>query len=50
VGADKPDIDDTVGIVDADHQAITVAGDVEHHTVIRQETGRVKLPFSAASL
>jgi len=34
VRADEPDIDDPIGIIDPHHNAILVAGDVEHRTAV----------------
>ena len=32
--ADEPHIDDSIGIIDPHHNAILVAGDVEHRTAV----------------
>jgi hypothetical protein len=36
VRADVPDIDDPIGIINPNHDAILVAGDVEHGTPLKR--------------
>jgi hypothetical protein len=59
VRADEPHIDDSIGIIDPHHNAILVAGDVEHRTTVlenaRAANGslyvrRPALPWMAATL
>jgi hypothetical protein len=43
--ADESDVDDAIGIIDPDHDAVLVAGDVEDCTAILQDTGAPDIPF-----
>jgi hypothetical protein len=39
VRSDEPNVDDPIGVIDPHHDAILIAGDVEHHTAIPEDAG-----------
>ena len=45
MGAYEPDIDDPIRIVDPDHNAVLVAGDVEYRAAVLENTGAAYIPF-----
>ena len=45
MGAYEPDIDDPIRVVDPDHDAILVAGDVEYRAAVLGNTGAAYIPF-----
>ena len=50
MGADKPDVDDAIRIVDPDHDAILVAGNVEDRTAILENTGAADISLDMRRL
>ncbi len=40
MGADEPDINHPVGVVDPDYQTILVSRQIKHHSAIFENTGR----------
>ena len=47
MGADEPDVDHAVGIVDPDHNAILVAGNVEDRAAIPENASTTYIAFDA---
>jgi hypothetical protein len=43
MGAYEPDVDDAIGVVDPDHNAILVAGDIKDHAAIFENTGAAEI-------
>src|ERR1700728_4010398 len=43
MGADKPDINDAIWIVDPDHQAILISGDIKDRTAVLENTGAANI-------
>jgi hypothetical protein len=50
MGPDKPDADNAIRIVDPDHYAILVAGDVEDRTAILENTGAADISLDIRRL
>ena len=50
VGAYEPDVHDAIGIVDPDHDAILVAGDVKHHAAIPEDARAAEIPLDVRRL
>src|SRR5882757_4301992 len=50
MSADKPDIDDAVGIVDPDHDAIFIAGNVKDDASILENARATDIPFDIRRL
>jgi hypothetical protein len=48
MAADEPDIDDAIRIVDPDHEAILVAGDVKDRAAVLENTGAANFRLTSA--
>ena len=43
--ANEPYVNDTIWVVDPHHDAILVAGDIEHHAAVLENAGRADVAF-----
>jgi len=43
--ANEPYVDDAIRVVDPRHDAILVAGDIEHHAAVLEDAGRPNVAF-----
>jgi hypothetical protein len=50
MGADEPDINDAIRIVDPDHEAILVAGDVKDRAAVLENTGAANISLDVRRL
>src|ERR1700678_424891 len=50
MSADKPDINDAIRIVDPNHEAILIAGDIEHRTAVLEDTGAANISLDVRRL
>jgi hypothetical protein len=45
MGADEPDVDYSIMVIDPHHDAILVAGNIEHHAAILEDAGTADVPL-----
>src|SRR3984893_15470961 len=50
MSTNEADVDDAIRIVDPDHDAILVAGDVEDHAAVLENTGAADITFDVRRL